>query len=145
MEGHFPRERWVAHRPPPTRPSLPAFVPVAVGARRVRIRQRSASRYGEATSRSRSAGPYPKLRSVSPGSASGFGDRVDENWLTANPLDMRAGLDTVLARGQATRSRASAPCIFFRKSPGQPDEGADSRRDRHLAGRAAIDRFFWLC
>jgi hypothetical protein len=54
--------------------------------------------------------------------------RVEALWLSVAPLDMRAGMDTLLPRW--CRSLASAPAsrLPLRQPARHPDEGADPRR-----------------
>ncbi len=63
--------------------------------------------------------------------------RVDAIWLATEPLDMRAGTDTALARVVSVfGSCAAASRVPLCQPPRQPHEGACARRRGHLAGRA---------
>ncbi len=66
--------------------------------------------------------------------------RIDEAWLAVEPLDMRAGFDTALARVITVFGGASAPCLPLCQPAGQSPEGAGSRRNRDLAGSATAER-----
>lgn len=54
--------------------------------------------------------------------------RVDEIWLATEPLGMRAGHDTALAR----IVKVFSLCLPVHQLPRQPYEGADSRWPRQL-------------
>lgn len=50
--------------------------------------------------------------------------RIDSIWLATEPLDLRAGTDTALARVVAVFGGAAALCLPVRQQARQPDEGA---------------------
>ena len=60
--------------------------------------------------------------------------RIDEIWLATEPLDMRAGPDTALARVVKVFGFCpTALCLPVRQSPRQPDKGINSRWPGDLA------------
>jgi hypothetical protein len=64
--------------------------------------------------------------------------RIEEAWLGVDPLDMRAGFDTVLARVVAVFD-ADHPHHADLQPSGQPHEGARARRNRNLAGSTTAE------
>jgi len=65
--------------------------------------------------------------------------RIDAIWLATEPMDMRAGTETALARVIAVFGAEAALRISVRQPPGQPDEGAGARWRGHLACREAFE------
>jgi hypothetical protein len=66
--------------------------------------------------------------------------RIDAAWLAVEPMDMRAGPDTALARVVGLW-RAAAPCLCVCQCPRHPDEGVGPRRRRPVAGGPASARW----
>jgi len=66
--------------------------------------------------------------------------RIDSIWLATQPMDMRAGTDTALARVVSVFGGEAALRLPFCQSPGQPHEGAGTRRRRYLAGGAPLTK-----
>ena len=72
--------------------------------------------------------------------------RIDAMWLSAEPMDMRAGAERLLARVvQVFGASAGAPRLPFRQRARQPRQAAGARRLRRLVRRAPAEpgRFVW--
>lgn len=65
--------------------------------------------------------------------------RIDTIWLATEPMDMRAGTETALARVITVFGAAKPHCAYLCQSTGQPSESAGSRRDWCLVGGPAIE------
>ncbi len=66
--------------------------------------------------------------------------RIDAIWLATEPMDMRAGTETALARcGRRVWCGEAALRLSVRQPPCQPDEGAVARWRGHLACRTAFE------
>lgn len=64
--------------------------------------------------------------------------RIDAIWLATEPVDMRAGADTLLARMVMVFGAARpAPCLSVCQPTCDANEGAGLRRPGNLAGHAA--------
>jgi transposase len=63
--------------------------------------------------------------------------RIDAMWLAVEPLDMRAGTETALARVVKVFGAAGRTTPTCSPTAGQPHEGAGARRHRRVAGGAA--------
>ncbi|MDI9729465.1 IS66 family insertion sequence element accessory protein TnpB [Stutzerimonas stutzeri] len=65
--------------------------------------------------------------------------RIERIWLATEPLDMRAGTETALARVVQVFGSAQPHCAYLFTNKRQPDEGAGARWLRHLAGRSQAE------
>lgn len=63
--------------------------------------------------------------------------RIDAIWLTTEPMGMLTGTERALARVIEVFGSAKPHCLYFRQSPGLPDESAGTQRSGCLACRAA--------
>ena len=91
-------------------------------------------------------GPRPRRPPAVPGCASGSGDPGRGPVALRCPLDMRAGMDTLLAQVVQVFGEARPHHAWPLRQPARhPDEGADPRRSGNLARLPAAPpgRFRW--
>lgn len=71
--------------------------------------------------------------------------RIDAMWLAADPIDMRAGAERLLARRASLRRSASAPWLPVRERPRHARQAAGARRLRRVVrgAPAHAGRFVW--